>query len=377
MSYALQLCWRERARFLPAVLAVAFSALLVALQGGLLLGALAAASRPIDRAQADVWVASRHTSSLGFGHPIPAEWRSRLLSCPEVERAEPFLLGFGIWEKPGGGTEQCYILGARLDENAPGTLRDLTADLRGRLTEPGSVVVYAGDLPLLGLSGRRGEAGEVAGHRLEVVGLMGGVRGAGLMPGLFCSLRTARLLLSPGGEGGDRVTYLLARCRNAEDRGAVAARLSRLYPDMEALTREEFSLRTRVYWLVKTRAGMALAFAAVLGLFVGAVITTQTLYAATLASLREYAVLRALGIPRWRLRFLVLAQSFWVALAGIGLALPVILGLARMGALIDVAVELPAWLLGGTVVVTALVALLSGLVSLRSLRQTEPIVLLR
>lgn len=377
MPYSLIMCWRERIRLLPAVLAVAFSALLIALQGGLLLGVLAIASRPIDRAGADLWVASRHTSSLGFGHPIPAQWRTRLLRCPEIERAEPFLFGFGIWHKPGGGTEQCYILGARLEEETLGLPHDVTPDMRRRLTEPGTVAVYAGDLPLLGLAGKPGEAGEVAGRRLEVVGRMGGVRGAGLMPGLFCSLRTAQLLLSPAGTRTDRVMYLLARCPDAERCSALAARLREAYPDMETLTREEFSQRSRLYWLIKTKAGMALAFAAVLGLFVGAVITTQTLYAATAASLREYAVLRALGIPRWRLRLLVLAQSFWVAVAGVALALPAIFGLARLGAVFDVALGLPAWLLGGTVIVTAAVALLSGLASLRSLRQTEPVVLLR
>lgn len=38
MSIALATLWHERLRYFPAVLAVAFSALLVALQCGLLLG---------------------------------------------------------------------------------------------------------------------------------------------------------------------------------------------------------------------------------------------------------------------------------------------------------------------------------------------------
>lgn len=377
MSYALTICWRERTRFLPAVLAVAFSAVLIALQVGLLLGVLAIASRPIDRARADIWVASRHTASLGFGHPIPTQWRTRLLDRPEIERVEPFLFGFGIWHKPGGGTEQCYIFGARLDEQAAGMPRDLTLETRRRLTEVGTVAVYAGDLPLLGLSGGGRQAGEVAGQRLEVVGRMRGVKGAGLMPGLFCSLRTAQLLLSSSAPQSHHVMYLLARCRHADTSAATAALLRRQYPDMETLTAAEFSRRTCLYWLVKTKAGMALAFAAVLGLFVGAVITTQILYAAVATSLREYAVLRALGIPRWRLRLVVVEQSFWVAVAGVALAVPAIFALARMGAAFDVAIALPVWLLAGTAAITTVVALLSGLASLRSLRQTEPIVLLR
>ncbi len=375
--YSLKICWLQRNRFLPAVLSVTFSALLIAIQIGLLLRFLGIASRPIDRTSADIWVASQHTTSLGFGHSIPAQWRERLLCRPEIERVEPFRFGFGIWHKPGGGTEQCYIFGAQLEENALGMPFDVTATMRRRLTEPGTVAAYAGDLALLGLSGGERKVGEVAGHRIEVVGIMHGVKGAGLMPGLFCSLRTAQLLLPASAGDSDHVMYLLARCRNPANSPVVAAQLRQQYSDMEALTASEFSRRTRLHWLAKTKAGMALGFAAVLGLFVGAVITTQTLYAATIASLREYAILRALGIPRRRLRHLVMAQSFWVALAGVGLAIPAIFGLARIADTFDVAVALPTWLLGGTAAVTVLMAILSGLVSLRSLRRTEPALLLR
>src|SRR5439155_18648299 len=58
MSYSLMTLWNERQRFLPAVMAVAFSALLLAMQSGLLWGSLAVVSLPVDHAAADVWVGS-------------------------------------------------------------------------------------------------------------------------------------------------------------------------------------------------------------------------------------------------------------------------------------------------------------------------------
>src|SRR5262249_49154249 len=183
---------------------------------------------------------------------------------------------------------------------------------------------------------------EVAGRRLRVAGVMGGRgRGAGLMPVLFCSLRTAREVL-PAVES-HQISYLLARCHRPEDRAAGAERLRRRHPDMTVLTAEEFSRRTRLYWLTKTRAGLVLAFSALLGLVVGAVISGQTLYSATAASLREYAVLRAMGIPRWRMAGLVLAQSFWVAAGGVALGIPITLGLARLGLSFGGDPLLPPW----------------------------------
>jgi putative ABC transport system permease protein len=142
-------------------------------------------------------------------------------------------------------------------------------------------------------------------------------------------------------------------------------------------TTSELSRRSRLHWLTKTGGGIGLGCAALLGLVVGAVVTSQTLYAAVAASLRAYAVLRALGIPRWRIAAMVLAQAFGVGLAGIVLALPATFAVARAVDLLGVTVLLPAWLLAGAAAVTLLMAVTSGLAALRCLRLVEPATLLR
>src|SRR4029077_861054 len=136
-----------------------------------------------------------------------------------------------------------------------------------------------------------------------------------------------------------QATFLLARCRDPRDAPAVVSRLRR-YHNMSAYTREEWSLSSRMHWLMKTKAGLALLCAAMLGLIVGAVVTSQTLYGAVAASLREYAVLEALGIPTRHLASLVLSQAFWVGFFGIALALPVVFGLSRAGDLFGVIIQL-------------------------------------
>jgi putative ABC transport system permease protein len=132
-----------------------------------------------------------------------------------------------------------------------------------------------------------------------------------------------------------------------------------------------------MHWLIKTKAGLALGCAALLGLLVGAVVTSQTLYAATAASMREFAVLQALGIPRWRMAGAVLAQSFWVGVSGVSLGLPAAFALSSVAEWLHVPLPLPTWLVGSAAAVTLVMALLSGLAALRSLRLVEPAVLLR
>lgn len=371
MSYSLATLWYERQRFLPGVLAVGFSALLIALQCGLLLGLFSITSIPIDESRADIWVGHPEVPSVDLGRPIPESWMA-YLALPEVEYTEPFIEGFGYWTKPTGGMELCLIIGTRLVPDALGPVRQLTAEQRGLLSEPMSVIIDEGEFGRLGVT-KVGETAEVVKKRVRIVGTVQGLKSlAG--PYVFCSLETARLLLPPT---PDQVTFILAKCKNKADAPAVVERLKDYPHKISAFTSEAFSIRSRLYWLTKTKAGIALGLAAGLGLLVGAVVTYQTLYAATAASLKEFAVLRALGIPRWRMALTVLAQSFWVGLFGVILALPLIFGLAHMGNEIGAKVLLPWWLLVGAITVTLTTALVSGLLALRSLRLVEPANLLR
>jgi putative ABC transport system permease protein len=147
---------------------------------------------------------------------------------------------------------------------------------------------------------------------------------------------------------------------------------------MSVYTSNEFSRRSEWHWLTKTKGGVAMGVVSVLGLLVGAVVTGFTLYAATAASIREYAVLRALGIPRWRMGMAVMNQSFWVGVLGVAVGLPTMYGLARaIGAAGNLRVPLAPWLLASVAAVTLAMALLSGLAALRILRQVEPANLLR
>jgi len=371
MSYSLTTLWYERHRYMPGVLAVGFSALLIALQCGLLLGLFSITSIPVDHTRAHIWAGAPETLSVDLGRPMPESYLLRVASQQGIEKAEIYLQGFAYWGKPKGGSELCVVIGSRLEEDSLGAVKELTPELRARLTEPGAIIVDESDLGRLGIKGI-GDVAEITGQRVRVVGLVKGLRSlAG--PYVFASVATARPLLRLLAE---QTTYILARCKNKVDAPEIVEKL-RTYPNMTAFTRDDFSLRTRMHWLTKTKAGIALGCAAALGLLVGAIVTSQTLYAATVASLREYAVLQALGIPRWRMALSVLAQSFWVGIIGIGVAVPVVILLTEGAEIVKAPLQLPSWLLASAVAVTMTMAMLSGLAALRSLRLVEPATLLR
>src|SRR5436190_11169510 len=129
IAFTLATLWHERQRFLAGVLAVAFSAVLIALQCGLLWGWFATTSAPIDHAAADVWVGAPNALSLDLGRPIAENHLARLASQPEVEAAETCVLDYGYWVKPDGSKELCIVIGTRLGPESVGAVEQLTPQL--------------------------------------------------------------------------------------------------------------------------------------------------------------------------------------------------------------------------------------------------------
>jgi putative ABC transport system permease protein len=377
MNYSLATLWHERPRFLPGIGAVAFSAVLIALQSGLLLGLFRITSIPVDNTRADVWVGSSEVLSVDLGRPIELTYLSRVAGDPRVDRIEAYYQAYASWIKPNGASQLCVIIGSCLDDDNIGSLEELTPEMRLALTEPNTVVVDQSELKELGVTGI-GDHAEINKVRVRIVGLTTGLKSlAG--PYVFCSRPTARLLLR-NMTPRDTTTYYLIKCHNPADGPAVARDLNDEFKgrrDMTVMTADEFSTKSRRHWLLKTKAGIALGYTALLGLLVGMVVTSQTLYAATTASAKEYAILLAMGIPRRKVTLTVLIQSFWVGLFGLVAAYPTVHGLAYLGRFFGVLIPLPLNLLATAAVVTLVMAMFAGFLALRSVRRIEPMDLLR
>jgi putative ABC transport system permease protein len=376
MNYSLQTIWYERSRFLPGVIAVTFSALVMFVPSGILLGLFSQTSTPVDRSAADIWVSNPQAKSVDLPPPrtIPESWLSRVAEHPEIERAEIYLLAMVILDKKNGQTQTCTLIGTRLDEGSLGLPlgSELTPDVRVALGELGTFAADAKDLKRLGL--QVGDEGEIYEHRVRLVGLVSGFKSLAT-PYLFCSLETARMLKSVP---NDRVMFILGKCKDGTDPARVVAEINATYPrDMKAFTKKDFSARTRTYWLQTAQVATATLVSAALGLLVGTAVTGLILYSSTAASQREYAVLQALGIPRWRMATAVMAQAAWVGGVGVVLALSATWGVGFLADAAGLRMQLSLPILLGGAGLTMAIALLSGLFALWAIRLIEPAKLLR
>ena len=120
-------------RYASGVLAVTFSAVLIALQCGLLLGLFKITSIPIDHTTADLWVGSTAVPERGPRQADPESYitprrraarRAACRSCTSpTSPTSPSRTG---------GTELCFLLGSKLDDDAAGAATVLTQEQRER-----------------------------------------------------------------------------------------------------------------------------------------------------------------------------------------------------------------------------------------------------
>ena len=373
MSLALRTLIYDWRRFLPAVVAVAFSGLLVLMQAAIILGIFSLSSLYVTRSDADLWIGFPGVQSLDLGRPITPRAELFVWMNPHVRRVEPFLWGSGEWRTPKRGIVNVYIVGVETGAEAMALSDTLAPALRSALAAPGAVVVDEADLHKLQVE--VGGLAEINGQRVRVVGATRGLRGLGGVNAI-ASLATTRALDPAAGPDG-KTAYLLARLDDPARADEVATALNASGGGtLEALTADKFARRTTRYWLVESGAGVAFMLGSVVAILVSVIITSQTLAAAVAGSLKEYAALRALGFPMSALRRIVLAQSGWVGAAGLAVAAALaalLAGAARAGA-VPAVFSISMMAVAATLVMVT--ALGSGLFALRRVGQADPAVLL-
>lgn len=376
-SLARQTLRYEWRRFLPAVLAIGFSSLLLLLQAALVLGIFGSASVCVSGSSADLWLGYPGTQSVDQGRPVDPNLQSLLLMQPQVAKVEPFYWLDADWRGPAKDTGGVSVYVSGIDIGRDGLMfsRALSPELRQRLALPDSVIVDRSELDKLGVG--IGQSAHLNGHRVRVVGAAAGLRALGGV-NVVASLDTARRL--QGGHGSAAwPAYFVARLRDPAQAPQVVAQLRAAsgFGRFEAWSAPDFARQAVLFWMFDTGAGAGVLFLAGVVLLVGAVITSQALVAAVNGSVREYATLNALGIGMRSLRWVVLEQALWVGAIGVVVATGAGLALIALARARDVPVLFDLQVTALCMLAVMALASLSGLSALRGLRRADPAVLLR
>jgi len=366
-----RLAWRnlahDRVRLAITVVGVTFSVVLMALQLALLIGFAATSSSLIDRSQADFWIVPKGTRNVDQSADLTERRRYQALAVPGVASAEQLLVKFLPWKRPDGGVEVVVVVGVDPEHPAVSPWNFVAGSIASLKTPDGIVIddLYAKKLGI----DRIGETVEINGHRARVAGFTHGIRAFTQSPYIFAALKTAQTLADLP---ADRSTYVLVRADRGDDLARLRGDLRARFPDLDVKTASAFSWQTRGYWLLTTGAGVALVLAAGLGLIVGVVIVAQTLYAATVERLPEYATLRAMGADNSYLHHVILKQSTFGAAIGYALGM-LITGVTLLLARNSVAaLQLPWPVVFLLALVTLLMCSGGAVISIRKVLHIDP-----
>lgn len=367
LTLAIRNLVHDRVRLVVTLTGVAFAVLLITTELGLFLGFAATTSALIDRSQADIWIVPKGTRNVDQTPPMSERRRYQALSTPGVASAELFVTEFARWQKPDGGIETVLVVGFEPDGTLAGPW-NVTAGNIADLKRPGTIFVdelYADKLAVTAL----GQIVEMHGKRARIIGLTNGIRSFTQSPYVFASLKSSRdyaLMRS------DQTKHVLVKLQRGADVAMVKGDLTARLQGVDVYTKDEFSHRTRVYWMFTTGAGLALLVASFVGLIVGFVVVAQTLYATTVDHIREFGTLRAMGAGRRYINAVVIKQALISAAAGYTIGLAVFLSARYVAgsAAPEIALPLPLALL--IAVLTVLMCVGAALVCIRKVLTLDP-----
>lgn len=291
VNFARKLLLHDKPRFILTVMGVAFAVTLVLVQIGLFIGILSNASVTIENMDADLWVTSKNTPNVDFAHPFPESYVQRARSVPGVERADNLIVWLLPIALPSGIQETVLIYAMenfarwRFPWNvAEGDTDELR---RGRyLFMDESAAKRLGPFAV-------GDYREVMENRLKILGRTRDARSFTTTPVTFMDYRIVQAL-DPEVLSG-RTTYIVVKLAPGADLRQVQAELRRRLPHNDVHSRDEWGAKSRQFWISSTGIGLNMYVSAFLGGLVGVIIVAQTLYASTMAHLREFGVIKAIG----------------------------------------------------------------------------------
>jgi len=368
--------WR---RYMAAIIALSVAGLLVLALTGMFAGMVRSFTATVERSPAEVMVLPAEAESLfANSSGLPRRLIPELYRDPEVDEVQPLNFGFTGWSNfpKDGQAEKTTGVQLIILDPTPGSVNlptDFGPSLIDALREPFAVVVDRSSLGKLGVA--EGDRAKMNGYEVRVAALTRGYPSM-FNAMVFLSRRTAELLHVFN--DGPRVGALVVKLHDPGAAPRVATELNNMsHGQYRAWVREQLARVTQKSMLREGGIAVMVGFAVVVGAFIGIVITWQTLQGAILANVKEFASLRALGVSMGSLRLVVMELSCWIGVAGLVLTAGLAAVVWLLAETSGVPMDFPLFVDVPVAVSLLAIAILSGALSLRILKKSQPADLLR
>ncbi len=380
MSLALATLIYEWRRYLAAVIALAFSGLLILAQVGMFTGIVQAATATIDRSRAELMILPAKSESLinSGSSGLPRRLSPEMYLHPEVVQVASLDGAGGRWmNTPEAGEKQVTEwIQINIVDPIPGAVTlpvDYPEAVRIALLEPFAAVIDRSTQARLGVE--LNDKATINGKTVTVRAFLDGYPSIN-QPSVVVSRDTLRLLGLA--DDGERVGPLMVQIKDPARAAQVRDDLNAVAGDRyRAWTRQDLAKANETALMQEQIIGIMLGFSVFLGFLIGVGITSQTLRGAIMANIKEFASLRALGVSMGSLRLIVLELSFWVGLAGLAATAVFTFLVSLLARSAGLPMGFPLGWVMGVAILLLVISLASGLMSLGVLKKSQPADLLR
>lgn len=380
---ALQMLFGDRGKYVAMIVGITFAALIMTQQPAIFLGLISRTYSYVgELSLPDIWVMDPTVDFVEESKPLRDTELQRVRGVEGVEWAVPLFKGLLTVLLPDGQRKIIDVTG--LDDatliGAPkimlqGNIADLRKDDGIIIEENAAIERYS---LIDKVTGRKrplgvGDVLEINDQRAVVVGIARMERTFTTQPLAFTTFSRA-MRYAPGQRR--LLTYVLVKAKA----GANVAQVIRAIKDKTGLTaygKEEFKVVNRDYWMKNTGIPINFGISVFLGFLVGAAIAGQTFHSFVRESLKQFAVLKAMGVRNTTLVRMVLLQAFVVGMIGygIGVGLSALFGTAMKGSVLAFYMPWQLLLLSGGGVL--IIVMLAALLSIRAVIKLDPATVFR
>jgi putative ABC transport system permease protein len=318
--------FQDRRRAVLSVSGVASALLLVLILQGIFVGAMAQVTRYLDRLPADVIVSQRGVRTMHMStSALPADTTASAEAVDGAAWAEPIRFATGVITAPSSARQLSYLIGFDPVTNRAGP-HQLTA---GALPDHGEGVLdeVAADQLDVGI----GDELRVYGSPVRIAGLSEG--GTSITNTTLFVRLDDMAALQP-----DSISYILVGAEPGTTPSELRDRLGDTLPDTTVQTRSEFS-RSEAR-IVSDMSADVMRIMNIVALGIALAVIALALFTLTLAKLRDYGIVKAIGARPSRLARVILAQAAWTVTAALTLAVLAALGAGMLIGRVQPAVEI-------------------------------------
>jgi len=374
---AMQMLRGDRAKYLSLVMAVAFSTFLMSHQCSSFVGIMnRTRSQILDVQDAPIWVMDPKTQYFDEVKGLPDDVLYRVRGVEGVEWAVPLYKGQPI-ARAGDGNFRSVILMGVDDHSLAGAPRRLLAGSIADLRQPDAVLMdraayafFFPDQPL-----EIGKTFEMNDRRIKVAGIFDSSAPFNNLPVFYARYSNA---IHYRGQERNMLSFVLVKAKNGVTDQEVCRRIEAA-TGLHAATKRGFGWQTINYYMKHSGIPINFGITIAIGLLVGILVAGQTLYIFTIENLKQFSVLKAVGVTDWRIVRMILLQAMTVGVIGYSI------GISMTTAFFEITKEsidlrgffLPWQVASGTAAAVLLIVTLASLMSIRRVLVLEPAVVFR